>query len=481
MMLSGRPSLTDTLFQVFGGLGLFLFGLRLLSDTLQKTVGDRIKRVLGTLTRRPIYGLALGALITGIIQSSSATTVMVVGLINAGLMDFVESVGVILGSNIGSTILPQIVALSPEKLALPAIGFGMIMHLFFTNAKIKETGLAFLGLGILFLGLSLMKGAIPYEAREVIQKLFLLSSGDLKGIILGLAVGTIATAVVQASGITVGIIVVLASQGMVTDLKQAIPLVLGCSIGTCVTALLASIGTDVGAKRAAVSHTFFNIFGAFLTLAVFYPFYMWSVPKIGGGLGQQVANFHVMVKLIDAFLFLPIVRPFARFIAWIVPARVAEKPAMDTPQYLDDRFVREPVVAVELAIKEIIRLGEISRNMVKYAMDGFMYNDETLLDRVEVYRDAVFNLRTAIFDYVIRISEQDLSREERERLPKLIMSLNNFDRVAGHAVRLLELGRTKVSKNIPLVGAALKELKSVYREVDAMLTEVSAYLPGFKR
>jgi phosphate:Na+ symporter len=326
-----------------------------------------------------------------------------------------------------------------------------------------------------------MKGAIPYEAREVIQKLFLLGSGDFKGMLLGLAVGAIATAVVQASGVTVGIIVVLASQGMVTDLKQAIPLVLGCSIGTCVTALLASIGTDVGAKRAAVSHTFFNIFGAFLTLSVFYPFYVWSVPKIGGGLGQQVANFHVMVKLIDAFIFLPIVKPFAQFIAWIVPDKVAEKPAMDVPRYLDDRFVKEPVVAVELAVKEIIRLGEISRNMVKYAMDGFMYNDQMLLDRVEVYRDAVFNLRTAIFDYVIRISEHDLSKEERERLPKLIMSLNNFDRVAGHAVRLLELGRTKVSKNIPLVGAALKELKSVYREVDTMLTEVSAYLPGFKR
>ena len=188
-----------------------------------------------------------------------------------------------------------------------------------------------------------------------------------------------------------------------------------------------------------------------------------------------------MVKLIDAFIFIPLVRPFAQFITWIVPDRVSEKPALDTPQYLDDRFVKEPVVAVELAVKEIIRLGEIARNMVKYAMDGFMYNDETLLDRVEVYRDAVFNLRTAIFDYVIRISEHDLSKEERERLPKLIMSLNNFDRVAGHAVRLLELGRAKVSKNIPLVGAALKELKSVYREVDAMLTEVSAYLPGFKR
>jgi phosphate:Na+ symporter len=406
---------------------------------------------------------------------------MVVGLINAGLMDFVQAVGVILGSNIGSTILPQIVALNPEAFALPVIGFGMVMHLFFVNRKVKEVGLIFLGLGILFLGLSLMKAAIPPEARGIIQKLFLLSSDDLKGIILGLIVGTVATALIQASGVTVGILVVLASQGMITDLKQVIPLVLGCNIGTCVTALLASLGTNVEAKRAAAAHIFFNIFGALLTLTVFYPFYIWIIPKIGGNLGHQVANFHVMVKFIDAFLFLPIVRPFSAFIAWIVPAKTMEKPAMDTPQYLDDRFIREPVVAIELAVKEIIRLGKISKNMVKYAMDGFLYNDKALLDRVEVHRDAVLRLRLAIFDYVIRISEQDLSRKDLQRIPKLIMSLNNFDRVAGHAVRLLQLGRNKVSKNIPLVGTALMELKNVYREVDTMLTEVSAYLPEFKR
>jgi phosphate:Na+ symporter len=473
--------MTATLFQVLGGLGLFLFGLRLLSDTLQKVVGNRIKAVLGTLTKRPIYGLLLGALTTAVVQSSSATTVVVVGLINAGLMDFAQSVGVILGANIGSTILPQIVALNPEQLALPAIGFGMLIHLFFRDSNVKDIGLVFVGFGMLFLGLVLMKYAIPSEAQGLIQKLFLLSSGDLKGALVGLAVGTIATAVVQASGITVGIIVLLASQGMVSDLNQAMPLVLGCSIGTCATALLASIGTDVGARRAAVSHTFFNIFGAFLTLVVLYKFYIWIVPKMGGGLGQQIANFHVMVKLVDAFLFLPIVGPFSRFIAWLVPPKVVEKPGIETPQHLDDRFIGEPVIAIELAVKEIVRLGEISRSMIKHAMDGFMYNDKALLDRVEVYRAAVQSLREATLDFVIRISEQDLSREHRERVPKLILSLNNFDRVAGYAVRLLELGRIKVSKNIPMVGTALKELKNVYREVDVMLTEVSAYLPEFKR
>lgn len=470
-----------TLFQVFGGLGLFLFGLHLMSDSLQRAVGDRMKRVLGTLTRRPLYGLLLGAIVTGIIQSSSATTVMVVGFINAGLMNFVQSVGVILGANIGTTVTSQIVALNPEQWALPAIGLGMVLHLFFKSARVKDSGLILLGFGILFLGLVLMKKAIPSEAQEIIKDLFLLSSGSLKGILIGLTVGTIATAIVQSSSVTVSIIVMLASQDMVGDLREAIPLILGCNIGTCITALIASIGTDAESKRAAASHAFFNFFGAFLTLVVFYQFYLWLIPKIGGSLAHQIANIHVMIKLMDALLFLPIVAPFSRFIAWIVPARVVEKPGIETPQYLDDRFVDEPLVAIELAIKEIVRLGEISRNMIKYAMDGFMYNDEVLLDRVEEYGKAVRSLREAISRYVIRISQQDLSKEEAERMPKLILSVNNFDRVAGYAVRLLELGRTKASKNIPLVGSALNELKNVYREVDTMLTEVSGYLPEFKR
>jgi phosphate:Na+ symporter len=470
-----------TLFQVFGGLGLFLFGLRLMSDSLQKVVGDRMKRVLGRLTRRPVYGLLLGTVVTGIIQSSSATTVMVVGLVNAGLINFFQSIGVILGANIGTTVTSQIVALNPEQWALPAIGAGMVLHLFFKSAKIKDGGLILLGFGILFLGVVFMKKAISSEAQEVIKNLFLLSSGTLKGILIGLTVGTIATAIVQSSSVTVSIIVMLASQGMVGDLKEAIPLILGCNIGSCVTALIACIGTDVESKRAAISHAFFNFFGAFLTLVVLYQFYLWLIPKLGGGIAHQIANIHVMIKLMNVCLFLPIVGPFSRFISWSVPARVVEKPGIESPQYLDERFVKEPLVAIELAIREIVRLGEISRNMIKYAMDGFVYNDEVLLGRVEEYGKAVQSLREAISGYVIRISQQDLSKEEAERVPRLILSVNNFDRVAGYGVRLLELGRTKASKNIPLVGSALNELKNVYREVDTMLTEVSGYLPEFKR
>jgi len=462
-------------------LGLFLFGLHLMSDMLQKVVGSKMKRMLSTLTRRPFYGLIFGAIVTGLVQSSSATTVMVVGLINAGLMNFSQSVGVILGANIGSTVLPQIVALNPGQLALPAIGFGMLIHLFFKDVKTKDSGLILLGFGMMFLGLELMKKAIPPEAHGAIQRLFLVGSGSVHGALLGLAVGIVTTAVVQASGITIGIIVLLASQGMVANLEQAIPLILGCNIGTCITALFASIGSDVGAKRAALSHTFFNIFGAFLTLVVLYPLYLWLVPKIGGTLAHQIANFHVLVKTLDALLFLPIVGPFTKFVSWIVPEKVKARPAIETPKYLDDRFIKRPMIAIELAVKEILRLGQISRSMIKFAMDGFLYNDETLLDRVKVYKEGTDKLRKAIMEYIVQVSEQELGKEDMERIPKLILSVNNFDRVADSGMKLLEMGRTKISKNIPMVGTAMKELKTVYREVDAMLTEVSNHLPEFKR
>ena len=452
-----------------------------MSEGLQKVVGDRMKRVMATLTQRPIYGLLFGTVVTAMIQSSSATTIMIVGFINAGLMDFVQSVGVIIGANVGTTVTTQIVALKLDQWALPAIGLGVILHLFLRDSRMKDSGLVLLGFGMLFLGLVFMKEAIPPEAQKVIQRLFLLSSGDLKGILLGLTVGTIATALVQSSSVTVSLIVVLASEGMVADLQGAIPLILGCNIGTCITALIASIGSSVDSKRAAVAHAFFNVFGAILTLTVFYHFYLWLIPAIGGGLAHEIANLHVTVKVVDAFLFLPIVKPFSRAIEFLVPAREAKKVSLETPQYLDDRFVTEPVVASELAVKEAVRLGQISRNMVKYAMDGFMYNDEARLDRAESYAIAIRRLREAILGYVIQIAEQDLDSEEAERVPKLILSVNNFDRVAGHAMRLLELGRTKVSKRIPLVRSALNELKSSYREVDKMLTEVSHYLPEFKR
>ena len=469
------------LFGIIGGLGLFMFGIHLMSEGLQKAAGDKIKRGLATLTSRPIYGLFLGTIVTAIVQSSSASTVMVVGIVNAGLLEFAGSMGIILGCNIGNAVTAQIVALKIEHYALPAIGIGMVLYIFFKSTGSKNIGMILLGFGMLFLGITFMKDAIPPGAQVFIRKLFLMSGAGFKGTLIGLAVGTVATIIVQTSGVTVSLIVILALQGLVTDLSGVIPLILGCNIGTCVTALIASMGTNTDSKRVAVAHTFFNVIAAVVTLVAFYPVYLRFIPRIGGNMAHQVANVHLAIKLVSAIVFLPFAVPFSRLIAWIMPGKVEERPAIEEPQYLRERFIKTPAVAIELAIKEIVRLGEICRNMIKYAMDGFMYNDEVLLNHVEEYSKAVHGLQTAISRYVIEISQQVLSEEEAEMVPKLILSVNNFDRVAGYATRLLDMGRIKVSKDIPLVGSALNELKNIYREVDVMLTEVSGYLPGFKR
>lgn len=470
-----------TLFALIGGVGLFMFGINLMSEGLQKAAGNRIKSILSKLTGKSIYGLILGTVVTAIIQSSSATTVMVVGFVNAGLLEFTQSLGVILGANIGTTITTQVVALKLDQFALPAIGLGMILYLFFDARKIKQTGKAIMGFGLLFLGIVIMKNAIPSEARDTIRHLFLMSSGTLKGTLFGLLVGTVATAVVQSSSITVSLIVILAFQGMVTDLTEVIPLILGCNIGTCTTALLASLKTDRAAQRAAAAHTFFNLFGALMTLTVFYHFYLWIIPKIGGSMPHQIANLHVMIKLVDALFFIPIVKPFSRFLTWVVPEKRIPAKELARPHYLIEGAKQDPTVALELAIKETVRFGGICRAVIKTAMDGFTYNDEQLLKKGDQYAQAARTLRNTIMEFVIELSAHDISEDEAKRVSDLIVSLYNFDKILTQGRKLLSLGRTKIAKNIPLAGPALEQLRVVYREVDEALTEVSTRLPEFHR
>ena len=470
-----------TVFALLGGIGLFMFGIHLMSDGLQKAAGSRIKTILSKLTGRPIYGFFLGALVTAIIQSSSATTVMLVGLVNAGLLEFVQSVGVILGANVGTTVTTQVVALKLDQFALPAIGLGMILYMFFKKSKVRHAGLSVLGFGLLFLGIVIMKNSIPPDAKGIMRSLFLMSSGSISGTLLGLMIGTAATAIVQSSSITVSLIVILALQGLVTDLREAIPLILGCNIGTCTTALLAALKTSRESQRAAIAHTFFNVFGAVLTLTILYPFYLWFIPKLGGNLAHQIANLHVAIKLVDAILFIPITKPFATLITRIVPAGKELVQELSTPRYLLKDVIDDPPVAIELAVKELVRLGALCRTMVKYAMNGFTYNDTTLLKNGKTYGKAAKRLRDTIMDYIITLSASDLSEEDAKRVSDLFIAVYNFDRIMYEADRLIAMGKIKAAKNIPLYGKALEELKRTYREVDYALTKVSSYLPQFKR
>ena len=466
---------------LFGGIGLFMYGIHLMSKGLQRWAGNKIKAILSRLTGRPIYGLLLGTIVTAIIQSSSATTVMVVGFVNAGLLDFVHSIGIILGANVGTTVTTQIVALKLDQLALPAIGLGMVMYLFSRSSSFRHSGAALLGFGLLFLGIAIMKNSIPPEAQGLIRRLFTLSSGTLSGTLLGLLIGTVATAVVQSSSITVSLIVILAMQGTVHSLDEALPLILGCNIGTCVTALLASVKASREAIRVALAHTFFNVFGAFFTLVIIRPFYLWAIPALGGDLARQIANVHVMIKLVDAVIFLPIVRPFASLITRLVPEEKSVAIDLGEPRYLMKEYTAEPPVGLAIALKEILRLGWLCRAAVKASMDGFTYNKKELIEKGQTYADAASRLQKTIMDFLTSLSSQDLSEEEARQARDLILSLYHFARVINEVRELIHLGKIKISKNIPLSSKALNELKKVYREVDAAFSEIQTLLPEFAR
>ena len=283
----------EIVFSVVGGLGLFIYGIHLMGEGLQNAAGDRMRRMLKALTSNTFSGTMLGAGITAIIQSSSATTVMVVGFVNAGLMGLKQGIGVIFGANIGTTITAQIIAFKVTHYALPAIAIGACLYLFVNKRFWKFFGLFILGFGILFLGLKIMTSMIrPLADDPGIRQIFVSFSHNP---FLGILTGAVVTAIFQSSSVTTGMIITLASVGLF-DIQAAIPLIFGCNIGTCVTAMLASIGTTISAKRAALAHVLFNIMATLIFLPTL-PFFYKIVELTSGDVVRQVANAHTLFNV----------------------------------------------------------------------------------------------------------------------------------------------------------------------------------------
>ncbi len=303
----------DIIFGTVGGLGLFLYGIHIMSDALQKVAGDKMRKILGIITNKAFFGLLAGAGITSIIQSSSATTVMVIGFVNAGLMTLKQAVGVIFGANIGTTITAQLIAFKITHYVLPIIGIGFALHFFSKKRMPKQVGMVIFGFGLLLLGLSIMTDTVRFlRSSQAVEDIFVNFS---RTPILGVLAGMIVTVIVQSSSATVGITMALGMGGLI-DINAAIPLLLGDNIGTCVTGMLASIGTNVGARRAAVAHVLFNITGTAIVLLLL-PAYKALVMYTANDIGRQIANAHTLFNVINAFLFLPFTGAYARLMGKI--------------------------------------------------------------------------------------------------------------------------------------------------------------------
>ncbi len=467
----GDFNLTNLIFSIIGGLGLFIFGIKIMGDGLQKVAGEKMREIISHLTNNRFMGLGLGALVTGIIQSSSATTVMVVGFVNAGLITLVQAIPIIFGANIGTTITAQLIAFKLTDYALPIIGIGVAMYLFGKRKRTKQLGEAILGFGVLFLGLSIMSSAVkPLGKSALIKQSFTKFSYNP---FLGILVGIIATSVVQSSSVTIGIVLALASVGLL-DLRGAVPIVLGDNIGTCITALLASIGTNISAKRVAISHVLFNVMGTIIAI-VLLPLYILLITHTSTNIMRQIANAHTIFNVVNAALFIGFVPLFAKFVEKIIPGK---EPIIERgPKYLSKNLLNTPSIAIDAAKKEIVRVLEFTKEMVENAMKGFYTENRKDIQKVMAREDTVDELQQAITSYIVQITEREITEREAVMIPCLIHTINDTERIGDHAVNLAELAERKIDLGLKFSKSAQEEIKNIHSIVKEMMDDTIKALP----
>jgi phosphate:Na+ symporter len=415
---------------VMGGLSLFLYGLFILADSLKRAAGSAMKRILSRLTSNRFKGAAAGAFITAVIQSSSVTTVLVVGFISAGLMTLSESVGVIMGANIGSTITAQIIAFKVTKLATALIGIGGLWFVFTKKQQFKDVAIMTLGIGLVFFGMTMMSDS-TYPLRSFEPFIALMSK--MESPLAGIVVGALFTAVVQSSAATMGIVIVLSTQGLVT-LEAGIALAFGANIGTCVTALLAAIGKPAEAIRAAVIHVMSNVIGVLLWVG-FIPELVQMSEWLSHSLGQassevhinlarDLANAHTLFNVANTVIMIGFSVPLARLATWLVKDRPSSSAVTLKAKYLDDLLLETPSLALDRVRLELIRMGDRIVEMIRRAADITLMGNEAELDQLQGLDDEIDSLFEQIARYLGRISSQSLGKEETSDL-KLYLNAAN--------------------------------------------------------
>jgi len=412
---------------LFGGLALFLFGMDLMTAALKRLAGDQLKDLLGKVTGNRFMGLGLGAIVTGLVNSSSVTTVIVVGFISAGLMSMAQSVSVIMGANIGSTVTAQILAFNVTRFALPAITLGFLVSFLSKRKDRQDYGRMLLGLGLVFYGMGLMSTAMtPLRSNEA----FLEFISTLQNPVLAIVTGIVFTAIIQSSAATTGIVIVLAGQGIMT-LETAIAVAMGANIGTCATAALAVIGKPREAVRAAVVDVLFNVAGV-LVWILFIDRLAEVAMAVSptGDVPRQVANAHTIFNVANTLLFIGFTTQIARFVEWLVPDRPLAQDAPLTPKYLDKELVSTPAFAIGNARREIGRLGEYVTGMLRMALLANLSGSRAELEALSEMDKPVDDLHRAILGYLGEVSKSRLSEDQSRDLMQLVSVANDLEHIA---------------------------------------------------
>jgi len=448
------------IFSLLGGLGLFVYGMKLMGDGLQKAAGEKLKRLLEILTSNKFFAVLVGAGVTAIIQSSSATTVMTVGFVNAGLMNLFQAAGVIMGANIGTTMTAQLIAFKLTDIApfILAIGAGLV--LFSKKKKTRDIGEIVLGFGILFVGMSMMEHSMkPIRELESFKNLILaLGKHPLMGVFVGLGM----TALVQSSSATIGILMALAANNGIS-LAVALPILYGDNIGTCVTALLASIGTTKNAKRASLLHLIFNVTGTIIFMSAF-TITLKIVPMFGGDTQRQIANAHTLFNFANVFIQVWFIGVLVKIVNKLVPGE-DEKSSALVLEYLDSRLLETPSIAVGQVIKEVTRMGKLASENLSNAMQAFLNSDEKLMNSVIDHEVTINYLEREITAYMVSLSNTSLSEHQSELITSLFHVVNDIERIGDHADNLGELARFKMESKIAFSEKAISDVTYMFETV----------------
>lgn len=462
------------IFAFMGGLALFLFGLKYMSSALQEVAGDRMRTILEQGTKSPLRGVLTGMAVTGLIQSSTATTVLTVGLVNARLLTLKQAIGIIMGANIGTTLTVYLIGFNLGEYALPIIAIGVITNLFGQNSKTKLIGQAILGIGLLFFGLGIMgKGMIPLKDLPFFTNLML---GIEDNAIFGVLVGIIFTVVVQASTATIGIMQELAYQGAMTY-QQAVPILFGDNIGTTITALFAAIGTGVAAKRTALTHFMFNVIGTIIFLPLFIMgvfekiiiyFTNYLFILIPGNVGWdmlnvklQIAQTHMVFNLSNTLIQLPFVAILACIVTKIIPDSAGEDEDIRKIIYIDKRFLSNPSVALAQAGRETIRMGEITINCFNNAMGYFEKRQGSLRQKGQKLEEIINHMEREITDYIVLASQKRLSKEDSYQSYALLQSINDIETIADICESIIILKDDADKHQVTFSGAAKEEMNKM--------------------
>lgn len=447
------------IFGLLGGLALFLIGMERMTEALRLIVGDRARRILERLTSNRFIGLVTGAGATAIVQSSSVTTVLVVGFISAGLMTFVQSIPVILGSNIGSTVTAQIIAFNITTWALALVAGGFAISSLSKRESRRIQGVAITGIGLMFFGMVVMGDAMsPLRTYEP----FIDAMRTLNNPFVAILVGAVFTAFVQSSAATTGVVIVLAAQGLIS-LEAGIGLILGANIGTSMTALLSAIGKPREAQRAAIAHLLFNVIGVIIWFPLIGVLASW-VSSVGGGMPREIANAHTLFNVVNALIFLPFVNQFAALVTRITP----DRPPVGAiaPKYIDVGLLRTPGIALAKARMEMLRMASRVQGMLVDVLPAILDGDIDTMADVEERDDEVDSLHGIILEYLGRISQQKLSEESSAELVDLLEATNALEAIGDLVERnLVALGYQKIEEAIEVSATTRALIEDYHRSV----------------